>query len=106
VTATVEWVVQRGKATVARIVTRVEGSALAPVDGAVDGAVAGADVTLTLTPADAGALCDGSLKPSVAFMRGQMKMSGDPGVLLRVLPIADVPEHLQSLRDRLAAAIG
>jgi putative sterol carrier protein len=102
VTATVEWVVQRGKATVARIVTRVEGSALAPVDDAVDGA----DVTLTLTPADAGALCDGSLKPSVAFMRGQMKMSGDPGVLLRVLPIADVPEHLQSLRDRLAAAIG
>ncbi len=51
-----------------------------------------AAVVFTLTPADADALRGGSVTPSVAFMRGTMKMAGDFGVLLRVLPIL---EHAQ-----------
>jgi putative sterol carrier protein len=46
-----------------------------------------AAVVFTLTPADADALKHGDLDVSVAFMRGTMKMAGDSGVLLRVLPV-------------------
>ncbi len=46
-----------------------------------------ADVTFTATPADAQALHDGSLDLSVGFMRGQVKMAGDFGALLRFLPL-------------------
>jgi len=46
-----------------------------------------ADVTLTVSTRDAAALRDGSLDPSVAFMRGRMKMSGDFELLLQVLPV-------------------
>jgi putative sterol carrier protein len=46
-----------------------------------------ADVTFTATPTDAQALHDGSLDLSVGFMRGQVKMAGDFGALLRVLPL-------------------
>jgi SCP-2 sterol transfer family len=46
-----------------------------------------AAVVLTLTPADAEAVKRGELDLSVAFMRGTMKMTGDPGVLLHVLPV-------------------
>jgi putative sterol carrier protein len=46
-----------------------------------------ADVVFTLTPADADAVKRGDLDLSVAFMRGTMKMAGDSGVLLRVLPV-------------------
>ena len=48
-----------------------------------------AEVVLTLTPADAAALRAGELRPSVAFMRGTMKMAGDFGVLLHVLPVLE-----------------
>jgi hypothetical protein len=51
----------------------------------VDDAVA--EVVFTLTPAGAAAVNDGTLDLSVAFMRGTMKMAGDFGVLLHVLPI-------------------
>jgi putative sterol carrier protein len=60
------------------------------VDGAAvtrgDFDEAPAAVVLTLTSADAAAVKRGDLDLSVAFMRGTMKMAGDPGVLLHVLP--------------------
>ena len=46
-----------------------------------------AEVTFTLTPADADAVKRGDLDLSVAFMRGTMKMAGDSGVLFHVLPV-------------------
>lgn len=46
-----------------------------------------ADVTLTLTPIDADAVASGALDPTVAFMRGRMKMAGDSALLLSVLPL-------------------
>jgi hypothetical protein len=51
--------------------------------------VAEADVAFTFTPDDAAALRDGALSLSVGFMRGQVKMAGDYGTLLAVLPILD-----------------
>ena len=46
-----------------------------------------ADIVFTLTPADATALHDDTLDLSVGFMRGQVKMAGDFGALLRFLPL-------------------
>ncbi len=43
------------------------------------------DLTLTLSPADAELIKEGRLSPSVAFMQGRLKTSGDNGLLLRVL---------------------
>ncbi len=43
-------------------------------------------ITFTASPADAQALHDGTLDLSVGFMRGQVKMAGDFGALLRFLP--------------------
>lgn len=43
------------------------------------------DLTLTLSPADAVLVSQGRLAPSVAFMQGRLKTSGDNALLLRVL---------------------
>jgi hypothetical protein len=43
-------------------------------------------ITFTLTAADADAYRAGTLDLGVGFMRGQVKMAGDFGALLRVLP--------------------
>ena len=43
------------------------------------------DLTLTLGTDDARSVRDGRLEPSVAFMQGRLKTSGDNGLLLRVL---------------------
>jgi putative sterol carrier protein len=81
----VEFVVVAGKKETGRSYARVE-------DGAVVRAETGAapdpaDVTFTCTPADAAALRTGELDLSVGFMRGQVKMAGDFGALLRFLPL-------------------
>ena len=80
---TVELAVVRGKSVLRRCFATYSGGRLVSV---VDGGEDAADVSLTLTPGDADAMVRGELDPSVAFMRGQMKMSGDFGVLLQVLP--------------------
>jgi hypothetical protein len=81
----VEFVVAAGKKEQARGWARVE-------DGVVVAHDAGAptdpaDVTFTVTPADAQGLHDGTLDLSVGFMRGQVKMAGDFGALLQLLPL-------------------
>ena len=81
----VEFVVAAGKKEQARSWACVDAGAVAAHgDGAPDGA---ADVTFTATPADAQALHDGTLELSVGFMRGQVKMAGDFGALLQLLPM-------------------
>ena len=86
----VEFVVAAGKKEQARSWARVDdGGAVAERgDGAPGDA---ADVTFTATPADAQALHDGSLDLSVGFMRGQVKMAGDFGQLLKLLPLTAGP---------------
>ena len=46
-----------------------------------------ATLTFTATPGDAQALHDGTLDLSVGFMRGQVKMAGDFGLVLQFLPL-------------------
>jgi hypothetical protein len=81
----VEFVVAAGKKEQARSWARVtDGSIVEHADGAPADA---ADITFTATPADAQALHEGTLDLSVGFMRGQVKMAGDFGALLRFLPL-------------------
>ena len=81
----VEFVVAAGKKEQARGWVRVAGTAVVERgDGAPPEP---ADVTFTATPADAQALHDGALDLSVGFMRGQVKMAGDFGALLKFLPV-------------------
>lgn len=81
----VEFVVAAGKKEQARGWSRIDDSG-AIVDRGAGALGDPADVTFTCTPADAQALHDGSLDLSVGFMRGQVKMAGDFGALLRFLP--------------------
>ena len=80
--AVVDFVVAERKREIERHRVVVDGDAVTP--GTVDDTPAA--VTFTLTPDDAAAVKNGTLDLSVAFMRGTMKMAGDSGVLLHVLP--------------------
>jgi putative sterol carrier protein len=97
----VEFVVAAGKKEQARSWARVADAAV--VDRG-DGAPADpADVTFTATPADAAALHDGTLDLTVGFMRGQVKMSGDFGTLLRFLPLTAGSKPQLRVADLLPA---
>ncbi len=80
----VDYVVQQGKKELARHRVRVDGDQVTNADDAGD---AEAAVTFTLTPPLADAVANGSLRLDVGFMRGDVKMAGDFGALLRVLPV-------------------
>ena len=81
----VEFVVAQGKKEQARGYAHLDGTRIV---GAETGpAPRPADIVFTVTPADATALHDGSLDLTVGFMRGQVKMAGDFGALLRFLPL-------------------
>jgi SCP-2 sterol transfer family len=58
-----------------------------------------ADLTLTLSPDDARSVQHGQLAPSVAFMQGRLKTSGDNGLLLRVLAWTATPAFERTLDD-------
>ncbi|GEM_PF-66743 len=62
-----------------------------------------ADVTFTVPYDDAAAVVRGELDLSVAFMQGRMKVEGDMGVLLTLLPAAETAEG-SALLERIAAA--
>jgi hypothetical protein len=95
----VEFVVAAGKKEQARSWARVAG---AEVLERGEGAPAEpADVTFTAKPADAALLHDGTLDLSVGFMRGQVKMAGDFGVLLRFLPLTAGAEPRLRVADLL-----
>jgi putative sterol carrier protein len=95
----VEFVIAAGKKEQARGWARVSDAAVIERgDGAPPEP---ADVTFTATPADAQAMHDGALDLSVGFMRGQVKMSGDFGVLLRFLPLTGGTSPQLKLADLL-----
>ena len=66
------------------------------------GALENADVALTVPYAEAVAIAQGELAPSVAFMQGRMKTAGDPGKLLELLAATATP----AFRDGLARVAG
>lgn len=83
---TVAVAVVKGRKELERRVVRYDAGTFSPVDA--EGASADdPDVLLQCTPADIEAIRAGTLDPTVAFMRGTMKMRGDPGLLLQVLPV-------------------
>jgi hypothetical protein len=97
----VEFVVAAGKKEQARSWARVEGGR---VTESGDGAPAdAADVTFTATPADAQGLHEGTLDLSVGFMRGQVKMAGDFGAVLKLLPLTTGPGATLRVADMLPA---
>jgi hypothetical protein len=55
------------------------------------------DLTLALSPDDARSVRDGELAPSVAFMQGRLKTTGDNGLLLRVLAWTATPAFAAAL---------
>lgn len=86
----VEFVVAAGRREQSRWHARVDGDRVVSV--AAGPSPEPADVVFTMTPADAQALHDGTLDLSVGFMRGQVKMAGDFGALLRFLPRTHGPD--------------
>jgi hypothetical protein len=95
----VEFVVAAGKQEQARGWARVADAAVA---GRGDGRPpAPPDLSFTATPADAQLLHEGTLDLSVGFMRGQVKMAGDFGTLLKFLPLTHGPQPKLRLADLL-----
>jgi len=52
---------------------------------------------LTLSPGDAQLVKKGELEPSVAFMQGKLKTSGDNALLLSVLAWSTTPAFADAL---------
>lgn len=94
------------RGTIARVVSGApdgEARFVAEVaDGAVQyrtGAVDGAELTLTDTYANALAVLRGELDPNAAFMRGQTKVAGDTGLLLRLLAATKTAAYEQACAE-------
>lgn len=76
------------------------------VDGVLDAVVpqssGPADLKVTLGAAHQAAIAAGALLPSVAFMRGELKIEGDTGLALGFLA-RSTPEAVAQWVDRLAS---
>ncbi len=70
--------------------------------GGGPGADQDADVALTLTAADALDVFGGGVEPSVAFMRGRLKASGDGALLLEFLASTGTKQY-EKWRSRVGA---
>jgi hypothetical protein len=69
--------------------------------GTGTGVGSGPAATLSLTAADAWAVLAGDLDPSVAFMQGRMKVTGDMGLVLDLLALA-ATDDFRARRQQLA----
>ena len=67
------------------------------VDGGL-GPDPAAEVMLVAPRPLAAELASGRVEPSVAFMQGRMKTSGDQAALLRVLAVTATPEYEAAIR--------
>ena len=74
------------------------------IDGAA-GVDADADLVLLLAGDDAVEVLSGRVEPSVAFMRGRLKASGDEGLLLRFLR-STTDSKFGAWREKVAALAG
>jgi putative sterol carrier protein len=99
-------------ARVRQIVTGTPAGEVAYVEVFQDGRLASAtfgagtdddvDVTVTQTHPDAIAIADGELDVHVAYMQGRVKVVGDMGALMAVLPVTQSSE-LRAVVGELAA---
>jgi hypothetical protein len=64
-----------------------------------EGPEAEPDLSLALSPADALLVAEGKLAPSVAFMQGRLKTSGDNALLLKILAWSATPGFDEALRE-------
>ncbi|MBV8950223.1 MAG: SCP2 sterol-binding domain-containing protein [Actinobacteria bacterium] len=96
-TAKVQFVVSRGREGDIKFHELLENGKL--LDARL-GELPDADLTLTLPYADAAAVQRGELDPSVAFMQGRLKVAGDTGKLIDLLPLTRSPEYAR-LQDRV-----
>jgi len=69
-----------------------------PGDGGV-GAAPDADLTLTISRADADSVASGEVEPSVAYMRGRLKAAGDGALLLGLLASTGTARYQEWLRQ-------
>jgi hypothetical protein len=77
----------------------------APGAGGV-GQMADADLVLTIAEADAAPVATGEIEPSVAFMRGRLKASGDGGLLLGWLESTATAAYAEWRRHAVEVAGG
>jgi predicted lipid carrier protein YhbT len=76
------------------------------VDGRLTAAMLGSDpaaeVTLTETYADAVLIARGELDGNVAFMQGRVKVVGDMGKVMALMPLTDSAEYRRALAELAA----
>lgn len=66
------------------------------------GTVDDVDFTLTLTYEDSVKVQRGELDANAAFMQGRMKVAGNMGKLMQLMPLTNSPEY-QALQTQIAA---
>jgi putative sterol carrier protein len=66
------------------------------------GEIADADFTLTSTYDDSVAIAKGELDANAAFMQGTMKVTGNMGKLMQLMPLTMSPEY-QALGEKIRA---
>jgi alkyl sulfatase BDS1-like metallo-beta-lactamase superfamily hydrolase len=64
------------------------------------GEIADADFTLTLTYDDSVKVAQGELDANAAFMQGRMKVAGNMGKLMQLMPLTNSPEY-KALQDEI-----
>ena len=66
------------------------------------GEIADADFTMTSTYDDSVAIAKGELDANAAFMQGKMKVTGNMGKLMQLMPLTMSPEY-QELGEKVRA---
>ncbi len=79
------WIIENGKMTTAKV-----------------GTLEDAEVTLTQSCDDAMRVQKGEMDANTAFMQGKVKVTGNMGKLMSLLPLTNAPEYKQLEKEVLA----